>query len=123
MRQIIDKLETRWYQFKNGIKNIIFWTPKVWSNYDFDYYYSIKMFRLQLEQQALRSDKGIHLNAYIDAQKIRMVLRLMDKVYNEYYFEPFHEGTMTLKECNEKQERAHKLLWDLIGYYIRFWWD
>ena len=27
------------------------------------------------------------------------------------------------KESQAKQERAHKLLWKLIEFYIRGWWD
>ena len=27
------------------------------------------------------------------------------------------------KESQDKQERAHKLLWKLIEFYIRRWWD
>ena len=154
------------------IKNVICWIPVVWKQFDFDYQYSLDVFKHQLLKQAkyMESDKAYGVNSHIDAQKIRMVVRLMDKVYNEEYaceyqqklkdtysedvdewvFEeiPDRPGFNSIKsryevdekyeslrdeikenskkwfkESQEKQERAHKLLWKLIEFYIRGWWD
>jgi hypothetical protein len=118
----------------------------------------------------MESDKAIGVNSKNDAEKIRMVVRLMDKVYDEDYsceyqqklkdkygedvidFEfldiPDRPDYSTMKwkfevdekyesqreeirenhdkwfqESQYKQERAHKLLWKLIEFYIRGWWD
>lgn len=78
------------YWFKRKIwqiKNVIKWLPKIWNQYDFDYGYSIDVFKFQLEKQAefLESNKACTLSAKDKASRIRMVLRLMDKVYNEDY--------------------------------------
>lgn len=78
------------YWFKRKIwqiKNVIKWLPKIWNQYDFDYSYSIEVFKFQLEKQAefLESDRAITLSAKNKASRIRMVLRLMEKVYNEDY--------------------------------------
>lgn len=154
------------------IKNVIGWIPVVWKQFDFDYRYSIEVFKHQLLKQAkyMESDRALGYGSKIDAQKIRMVVRLMDKVYNEEYaceyqqklkdtygegvdewiFEeiPDRPGFKSIKsryevdekweslrdeiksnkdkwfkESHEKQERAHKLLWKLIEFYIRGWWD
>ena len=154
------------------IKNVISWIPVVWKQFDFDYMYSLEVFKHQLLKQAkfMESDKAYGVNSHIDAQKIRMVVRLMDKVYDEDYtleyqqrlkdtygedvdelvFEEIPDrpdfNTMKwnyevdekyeslreeirenkdkwFKESHEKQERAHKLLYKLLEFYIRGWWD
>ena len=154
------------------IKNVIGWIPVVWNQFDFSYDYSIKVFKHQLLKQAkyMESGKAYGVNSHTDAQKIRMICRLMDKVYNEEYaceyqqklkdtygedvndwiFEeiPDRPGFRTiksryevdekyeslrdeikensikwLKESQAKQERAHKLLYTLLEFYIRGWWD
>jgi hypothetical protein len=116
------------------------------------------------------SDKAYGVNSHIDAQKIRMIVRLMDKVYNEEYaceyqdrlkqtygedvndwiFEEIPDrpeyrsmkwnyevdekyaelrdeiksnSDKWFKESQAKQERAHKLLYTLLEFYIRRWWD
>ena len=153
------------------IKNVIGWIPVVWKQFDFDYHYSLEVFKHQLLKQAklMESDKAYSVDSNIQAQKIRMVVRLMDKVYNEEYaceyqqklkdkygedvdemvFEEIPDkpeyssmkwkyevdekyvelrdeikenSKKWFKESQDKQERAHKLLWKLIEFYIRGWW-
>lgn len=69
------------------IKNVIKWLPKIWNQYDFDYGYSLEVFKFQLQKQAeyLESNKACTLSAKDNASRIRMVIRLMDKVYDEEY--------------------------------------
>jgi hypothetical protein len=146
------------------IKNVIGWIPVVWNQFDFDYRYSLDVFKHQLSKQAK------HMNSKIDAEKIRMVVRLMDKVYDEEYAceyqdklkETYGDDVLEMeffdipdrpdystmkwkfevdekyesrreeirenhdkwfKESHDKQERAHKLLYKLLEFYIRRWWD
>ena len=78
----------RWFRRKIWqIKNVIKWLPKIWNQYDFDYIYSIEVFKFQLQKQAefLESDKAMTLCAKNNASRIRMIIRLMDKVYDEDY--------------------------------------
>ena len=154
------------------IKNVVGWIPVVWKQFDFDYQYSLDVFKHQLLKQAkfMESDKAYGVNSHIQAQKIRMVVRLMDKVYDEEYAleyqqklkDSYGDDVMDLvlhdlidsnechpivwkfeedkkyeslreeirenydkwfKESQAKQERAHKLLWKVIEFYIRGWWD
>ncbi len=154
------------------IKNVIGWIPVLWKQFDFDYSYSLEVFKYQLLKQAkyMESDRAMSVNSRIDAQKIRMAVRLMDKVYDEdYAYEymqrlkdkygddvvdftfldiPDKSGYSEMKwkfevdekyeslrdeirenhdkwfeESYEKQERSHKLLYKLLEFYIRRWWD
>jgi len=69
------------------IKNVIDWIPVVWNQFDFDYSYSLQVFKHQLLKQAKHFEKPDSWGErdYIKAQKIRMICRLMDKVYAEDY--------------------------------------
>ena len=112
------------------IKRVIDFLPLIWSGFDFDFRYSLDLFKKQLERTAsfLESDKAYTLSAKTNAQKIRTALRLMDIVYDEKYVDEFldsYDGNDRegFKRVIEKQNRAHKLLWDFIEHNIQRWWD
>ena len=77
-----------WFKRKyQQIQRVIDFLPIIWKGFDFDYHYSIELFKKQLERQAIlmESDGAMTLDAKINAQKIRTALRLMDKVYDDEY--------------------------------------
>jgi len=69
------------------IKNVFRWLPIIWKQYDFDYNYSLEVFKFQLQKQAefLESDRAVTLCAKDKAKRIRTVIKLMDKVYEDDY--------------------------------------
>ena len=69
------------------IKNVFRWLPIIWKQYDFDYRYSIDVFKFQLQKQAefLESDNSFTVCAKDRAKRIRTVIKLMEKVYEEDY--------------------------------------
>ena len=69
------------------IKNVFRWLPIIWKQYDFDYSYSIDVFKFQLQKQAefLESDKAFTCSAKDSAKRIRTVIKLMGKVYDDEY--------------------------------------
>ena len=148
------------------IKRTIEFLPLIWNSYDFDYQYSIDLFKKQLERTAnhLESNRAYGMDAKNRASRIRTAIRLMDKVYEEEYSHEYIDKLEQLygknvlewntisvgqkryelkyeyekwdnkdeinemrrklfKESNEKQKRAHKLLWDFIEHNIQYWWD
>lgn len=153
------------------IRNILRWIPILWNQFDFDYNYALDVFKFKLLNMAdfLESDKARCEGAKDRGKRIRTIVRLMDKVYNEDYGMEYHskleeiygkeafesefidtndgtdssrlkyayeltESKEKIKEINivksrlyqesrDKQERAHKLLWKLIEYNIRDFWD
>jgi len=151
------------------IKNLFKWIPVIWKQYDFDYGYALDAFKFQLSKIAdfLESDKANTVEAKNSASRIRMIVRLMEKVYNEdygceyqsqieelygktktefvpslknpnhYQMEEIFERKFSKKEIDEiklkkkelfnksqeKQKRAHILLWKLIEHNIQNWWD
>jgi len=135
------------------IQRVIDFLPMIWNGFDFDYSYALKLFKKQLERQAkfLESDKALKLSAKHNASRIRTAIRLMDKVYDEEYgmeceehIEKLYGMTCYRNELavdekhqeeidevihqmmllsRDRQDRAHKLLWDFIEHNITKWWD
>jgi hypothetical protein len=147
------------------IKRLIAFIPIIWKGDDFDYHYAIDLFKFQLSRLADYIEKNDrYVGSENDVARIRLVCRLMTKVYDEEYtthyqeilramygenvlnfdFEKNERGYSILtyeyekwenaEEINqikdelftmsqEKQERAHRLLWQLIEKDIRKWWD
>jgi hypothetical protein len=69
------------------IQRVIDFLPIIWKGYDFDYMYSLELFKKQLERQAklFESDKLNSDRSKQNASRIRTAIQLMDKVYNEDY--------------------------------------
>ena len=69
------------------IQRVIDFLPMIWNGFDFDYSYSVQLFKKQLERQAkfFESDKSYSDRSKQDASRIRTAIRLMDKVYDEEY--------------------------------------
>lgn len=69
------------------IRNILKWIPIIWGQFDFDYNYALDLFKFKLLDIAdfLESDKAHCVGAKDRGSRIRMIVRLMDKVYNEDY--------------------------------------
>ena len=77
-----------WFRRKyQQIKRVIDFFPLIWRGFDFDYQYSIDLFKKQLERTAnhLESNRAYGMGATNRASRIRTALRLMDKVYDEEY--------------------------------------
>lgn len=69
------------------IKNVIKWLPLIWNQFDFDYRYSLDVFKFQLQKTAdfLNSDKTHTLCAKDNAKRLQTIIDLMTKVYEEEY--------------------------------------
>ena len=158
---------------KNQINRVFDFLPIIWNSYDFDYRYSIDIFKKSLERQAdyLESNNSHTESASHNASRIRTAIRLMDKVYeDEYsteYLDELHDKygksffsfvptervdengesyyrlevtyehakdddhnkeinkicSEMMTKSNDKQKRAHKLLWEFVEHNILHWWD
>lgn len=69
------------------IRRLIDYLPLIWNSYEFDYRYSVDIFKKSLERQAnfLESSKAYTVGSTYNASRIRTAIKLMDKVYNEDY--------------------------------------
>jgi hypothetical protein len=95
-KEIRQWLREKFYPFKRfyqGVKRLIEFTPIIWNSYDWDHTYATNLFQFQLLRMADYFDKYDHLeNNRYNAQRIRTVCKLMDKVYNEEYIDKAYDG-------------------------------
>ena len=128
------------------IKTIIEWIPLLWNTRDYDYRDAIEVFKYQLNRIAdfLESDKALSLHADYYAKRTRTITRLMKKVYDEDYAVEYIDKLEKIcggddycynrkevnqledklfKESREKQEKAHRILWELMQNNIQNLWD
>ena len=78
------------YFFKrkyHQIQRVIEFLPIIWKGYDFDYMYSVELFKKSLERQAklFESEELNPDRSKQNSSRIRTAIHLMDKVYNEDY--------------------------------------
>jgi len=73
--------------FIRKVKRLIDFLPVIWNGYDFDYVYSLELFKHQLQRTAdlLESDQAYGLFSKHHASRIRTAIRLMQKVYDGDY--------------------------------------
>jgi len=68
------------------IKRIFEFFPLIWTGADFDYRYAVDLFIYQLSRTAdYIEKKNRHTTALSDAKRIRTVVELLEKVYEEDY--------------------------------------
>lgn len=113
------------------ISRVIDFLPLIWKGFDFDYRYSIDLFKHQLKRTAdhLESDKAMSMSAGDNAKRIRTAVELLEKVYDEDYgmewmdkleelygknvldwnFEDTGDGSSFLKYEYEKWENAEEI--------------
>jgi hypothetical protein len=74
-------------QFFRRVKRTLEFIPIIWRGYDFDYRYALELFSYQLNRLAdhLESDKAYTVKAKSNARRLRTILELMNKVYDEEY--------------------------------------
>ena len=72
--------------FKNGVKNLWYWFPIIWKDRDWDSHYIFEVLKHKLKAQAQYiGDRDWHTRAQQDARRMRICVKLMQKVQDEEY--------------------------------------
>lgn len=97
----------RWeakYTFKNikeGVKNLVRWTPIIWKDRNWDTHYIWEVLKFKLKSQAKYiGDKNRHESAKRDAEIMNLCVRLMERIQTEHYS----------SEWTEYEESEHNLI-------------
>ena len=110
-------------RFFRRVRRVIDFLPIIWKGEDWDYAYSVELFRYQLERTADYIEKRGHLaNADEVVKEIRTATTLLENVYEEKYIEEA-DTWIEMHEAVEKQDKAERIVWKFIGHNIRKWWD
>lgn len=107
---------------RDQFRNLKRWLPLIWNKYDFDYSYSIDMFKRALMDQAefLESDRAWGVSAKDDAKRIRIIVSLMEKVYDDTYAleyqdklkELYGNDVLDFNFVPSEFDNLHELKWD-----------
>ena len=72
--------------FFTSIGNLIKWFPVIWKDRDWDDHYIFEVFKFKLEKQAKYiKEKGFHTNSDLDAKRMMLCVKLMEKVQEDFY--------------------------------------
>jgi len=102
--------------FFTSVGNLIKWFPVIWKDRDWDDHYIFEVFKFKLEKQAKYiKEKGFHTNSDLDAKRMMLCVKLMEKVQEEFY-------TMEYMDYEEKDfffvPTGDDIEDDLGGYYM-----
>jgi len=82
------RFDGRYYhlQFKRGIKNLWYWFPIIWKDRNWDDHYIFEVLKHKLKAQAKYiGDRDFHTRAQLDAKRMRLCVKLIEKVQDESY--------------------------------------
>ena len=82
------KFEGRYYypNFINGLKNLWRWLPTIWRDRDWDHSFIYSILAKKLEFQAdYMNRKSRHLNSRRDAEKVKLVAKLIRLHQEDFY--------------------------------------
>jgi hypothetical protein len=103
---------------KQGVKNLIYWFPIIWKDRNWDSHYIFEIMRHKLSAQAdYIGGRDLHTRAQLDAKRMRLCVKLMKLVQDEFYsseysdyhktkhwFEPIPETTLSSWESRTLEE-------------------
>ncbi len=89
-------------RFFNRLRRLFEFMPRIWNSYDWDHSYATGLFGYQLERIAKYLEKNKpHVGWEHDVSRIRTVLKLIDRVDNDYY------STAYLDELEARYGKRH----------------
>jgi len=73
-------------EIKRGIQKIWYWLPIIWKDRDWDGHYIFEIMKHKLQAQAKYiGDRDFHTRAQLDAKRMRLCVKLMQKIQDEDY--------------------------------------
>lgn len=85
------RVELKWINFSQGIKNIIRWTPIIWYDVDFDYRMFFKLTKQKLTFMLKLHEKNKrYVGVERDIELMKLAIKLIERIDSEYYSDEFH---------------------------------
>lgn len=92
--------------FKQGVKNIIYWFPIIWKDRNWDEGYIFNILKHKLKAQAdYISRRDWHTRAQLDAKRMRLCVKLIEKVQEEDYtmeYMDYHKDRVWFTDCEDR---------------------
>lgn len=92
--------------FRNGVKNLIYWFPIIWKDRNWDSHYIFEIMKHKLSAQAdYIGSNDRHTRAQLDAKRMRLCVKLMKLVQDEFYsseYSDYHNTKHWFEDIPEK---------------------
>ena len=93
-------------EFSHGVKNLWKWFPTIWKDRDWDHDFIYNLLAKKLEFQAdFIGKSGIHIDAKRDAERIRLVVKLIKLQQESFYAMEYMDYQVTKEyfiPCDEE---------------------
>jgi hypothetical protein len=113
--------------FVEGVKNLIRWFPIVWKDRDWDTHYIWEVMKFKLKNQAKYiGEHDRHMSAKRDAEIMKLCVKLMDRIQNEYYsaeYMNYHKSKyyfIDTEDENLKELKHHLLTENYDNFFAKY---
>ena len=90
-----------------GIKKLWYWFPIIWKDRDWDDHYIFEVLKHKLKTQAKYiSNNDRHTRAQLDAKRMRLCVKLIEKVQDESYqmeYMDYHKDRVWFTDCEDHE--------------------
>lgn len=94
-------------KIKRGIQNLIYWFPIIWKDRNWDDGYIFNILKHKLKAQAKYiGDRDFHTRAQQDARRMRLCVKLIEKVQEEDYameYMDYHKDRVWFTPCEDRE--------------------
>jgi hypothetical protein len=91
---------------KQGIKNLWYWFPIIWKDRNWDDHYIFDVLKHKLKAQAnYIGTNDRHTRAQLDAKRMRLCVKLIEKVQDESYameYMDYHKDRVWFTDCEDR---------------------
>ncbi len=98
---------------KMGVKNLIYWFPIIWKDRNWDSHYIFEIMKHKLSSQAdYIGRRDFHTRAQLDAKRMRLCVKLMKLVQDEFYSHEYFDYHKTKHWFEDVPEKPGYSSWE-----------
>ena len=114
------------HQVKRGIKNLWYWFPIIWKDRNWDDHYIFEVLKHKLKAQAKYiGDRDFHTRAQLDAKRMRLCVKLIEKVQDESYqmeYMEYGKDRVWFTDCEDRPGSSRynsEEVWEKYDEYFK----
>lgn len=116
---IYRKITSTCINIKEGVKNLIKWSPVIWNDRDFDYIFIFRILKFKLEQMEKRfRECDYTMDSQKNAREIKQCIKILNRIINQDYCNiafMFHDKKwgnlfMELHDSEIEDDESHPLV-------------
>lgn len=113
-------------EIKRGIQKVWYWLPIIWKDRDWDSHYIFEILKHKLKAQAdYIGDRDIHTRAQQDAKRMRLCVKLMQKIQDDEYsgeYIDYHKDRVWFTDCEDRPDSYlmnSEIVWEKFDDYFK----